>query len=315
MTLESNLSKIEHRQVSHEYYQENGYAVFRNLIPVAAIDRLLSLYQQEIIPSKYPFFRQSTNKYELNRLNEFGHVEQSFLDIHDYQRYSEFSNLAKEIYCGDSIQAALAQITGSHKFNLMQTMLFDANTETQPHQDWWYLDTVPNGNLTAAWIALEDIDQRAGRFYVMPKSIQHPDFHSDTPNLSHVEWLQKIGAYFKANQNDITAPDLKKGDVLFWNSKTVHGALPTSDRQFSRKSLTAHYIPSEYQFGNLFTTKDYIDYKNHNGVNYYRNQPDYSLTNKIKFGVKAFAYDRPFLLKMLRNIQSGLSTSNSNHNK
>jgi phytanoyl-CoA hydroxylase len=309
MTLESNLSKMEYSQSSHEYYQENGYAVFKNLIPVDAIDRLLSLYSKEIIPSQYPFFRQNTNKYELNRLNEFGHVEQSFLDIHDYQRYAEFSNLAKKIYCGDPIQNALKQITGSQEFNLMQTMLFDANTETQPHQDWWYLDTVPNGNLTAAWIALEDIDERAGRFYVMPKSIKHPDFHSDTPNLPHAEWLQRIGTYFKANQHDITAPALNKGDVLFWNSKTVHGALATSDRQFSRKSLTAHYIPSEYQFGNLFTTKDYISYKVYNRIKYYRNQPDYSLVNQVKFSIKALAYNNPFLLKLLRNIQSAIGTN------
>jgi phytanoyl-CoA hydroxylase len=315
MTLKSSIGKMEHSQSSQEYYQENGYAVFKNLIPVDSIDRLLSLYVKEIIPSNYPFFRQNTNKYELNRLNEFGHVEQSFLDIHDYQRYAEFSTLAKEIYCGVPIQDALKQITGSHKFNLMQTMLFDANTETQPHQDWWYLDTVPNGNLTAAWIALEDIDEKAGRFYVMPKSIHNPDFHSDTPNLSHAEWLQRIGTYFKANQQDITAPALEKGDVLFWNSKTVHGALPTSDRQCSRKSLTAHYIPSEYQFGNLFTTKDYITYKTYNGVEYYRNQPDYSLANKIKFGVKTFAYDNPLLLKLLRSIQSGLSVSTPKHDR
>jgi phytanoyl-CoA hydroxylase len=290
-----------------DYYLENGYFVARNLIRTDLIDRLLDLYAKEIVPSRYPFFRQSTNNYEANRLNEFGYVEQSFLDIHDYEKFPEFSNIAKEIYCGDSIQDALRQVTGSQHFNLMQTMLFDANTETQPHQDWWYLDTVPNGHLVAAWIALEDIDERAGRFYVMPKSIQNPDFHSDTSNLSHTEWLQRIKQFFEANQADIKAPELKKGDVLFWNSKTVHGALPTCDRSFSRKSLTAHYIPSEYQFGNLFTTKDYIAYKTYNGVQFYRNQPDYSLANQIKFGIKALAYDSPVALNLLRKVQAGIN--------
>lgn len=291
----------------HDYYQDNGYFVARNLIRTDLIDRLLELYAKEIVPSRYPFFRQSTNNYEPNRLNEFGHVEQSFLDIHDYEKFPEFSNIAKEIYCGDAIQDALRQVTGSQRFNLMQTMLFDANTETQPHQDWWYLDTVPNGHLVAAWIALEDIDERAGRFYVMPKSVQNPDFHSDTSNLPHSEWLQRIKNYFETNQADIKAPELKKGDVLFWNSKTVHGALPTCDRSFSRKSLTAHYIPSEYQFGNLFTTKDYIAYKTYNGVQFYRNQPDYSLANQIKFGIKALAYDSPVALNLLRKVQAGIS--------
>lgn len=295
-----------------DYYQEYGYSVFRNLIPANLIDRLLELYSTEIVPSRYPFFRQSTNQYEVNRLNDFGYVEQSFLDIHDYEKFADFSNIAKEIYCGDPLQDALRQITGSHSFNLMQTMLFDANTETQPHQDWWYLDTIPNGHLVAAWIALEDIDKQAGRFYVMPKSFKNPDFHSNTPNLSHSEWLERIRAYCEANQEDIKAPDLKKGDVLFWNSKTVHGALPTQERRFSRKSLTAHYIPSEYHFGNLFTTKDYINYKNYNGIKFYRNQPDYSLTNVVKTKIKNFAYDSPTLLKFMRKVQAGLEHINAN---
>lgn len=287
----------------NKYYQENGYIVFRNLISSDLIDRLLDLYNKTIVPSRHPFFRQSTNQYEVNRINEFGHVEQSFLDIHDYKNCPEFSNIAKEIYCSDSIQDALHQITGSRKFNLMQTMLFDANTETQPHQDWWYLDTVPNGHLIAAWIALEDIDERAGKFYVMPKSIKNPDFHSDTPNLSHSEWLKRIKIYFEENQDDVKAPDLKKGDVLFWNSKVIHGALPTQNHNYSRKSLTAHYIPSEYQFGNLFIKKDYIIYKMYNGVNFYRNQPDYSFINKMKTNIKILVYDSPIPLKIMRFIQ------------
>ena len=42
---------------------------------------------------------------------------------------------------------ALTEITGYRNHNLMQSMLFDANTTTPPHQDWWYLDTVPKGHL------------------------------------------------------------------------------------------------------------------------------------------------------------------------
>lgn len=285
------------------YYEENGYVVFRGLIPTELIDSLLEIYQRQLLPSDYPFFRQSTNKYEINQINQFGHVEQSFLDIHDYERYPEFSDAAKEIYCHDSMLDALQQITGEHSFNLMQTMLFDANTETQPHQDWWYLDTVPNGYLIAAWVALEDIHEKAGRFYVLPKSNQNPDFHSDEPNLSHSVWLSRIKAHFEVHQQEIHAPELWKGDVLFWNSKTIHGALPTLDPRYSRKSLTAHYIPAGYQFGNLFTTKDFISYKTYKGVKFYRNQPDYSFLNKLKFGIKTQVYDSPLLLKAIRSVQ------------
>lgn len=285
------------------YFKENGYVVSRNLIPTHLINQLLEIYSRNIVPSSYPFFRQSTNKYEINKLNEFGYVKQSFLDIHDYGKFPDFSIIAKEIYCSDFLLDALREITGSERFNLMQTMLFDANTETQPHQDWWYLDTVPNGHLVGAWIALEDIHEKAGRFYVLPKSNQNPDFHSDNPNLSHSEWIERIKKHVEAHKDRISAPALQKGDVLFWSSKTIHGALPTIDPRYSRKSLTAHYIPDGYQFGNLFTTKTYISYKEYKNVKFYRNQPDYSFLNNLQFGVKTRVYDSPSLLKVMRTLQ------------
>ncbi|RMF24130.1 MAG: phytanoyl-CoA dioxygenase family protein [Cyanobacteria bacterium J083] len=290
-----------------EYYRDNGYFVYRNLLPHDAIDNLLDLYNQKIIPAKYPFFRQDTNKYEPNQINKFGYVKQAFLDIHDYRDFPEFSTKAKDIFCSKLLQQALSQITGFTSFNLMQTMLFDANTATSPHQDWWYLDSISNGHLIAAWIALEDIKAKAGRFYVIPKTIK-VDLHSHMPNLPWLEWKKLMQQYFDEHRSDVYAPALNKGDVLFWNSRTIHGALPTQDPSFSRKSLTAHYLPSNLKFGNLFTTKDYIKYKTYKGVNYYKNQPDYSPLNKLKSQIKVAVYSKPRLLKAMRFIKTSFTT-------
>jgi phytanoyl-CoA hydroxylase len=270
------------------------------------IDRVVQRYLRDIVPSDYPFFRQNTNVYEPNKLTEHGYVKQSFLDIHDYGKFSEFSRYAREIFTSDAIRAALKSITGIDSFNLMQTMLFDANTETIPHQDWWYLDTVPNGHLLGAWIALEDIDERAGRFFVMPKSVT-VDRHSDTRDLAHSEWLKRIGQYVEEHRDQIAAPAMKKGDVLFWNSRTVHGSLATRDPRFSRKSLTAHYMPSHMTFGNLFTVKESIKYKTYNGMQFYRNQPDYSPVNKLKFKMKTSLYNSPAIMRNLRKVQKLLT--------
>jgi len=287
------------------YYEENGYFVCRGLISPDAIDQLVDRYRRDIVPTSYPFFRQNTNAYEPNRLTPHGYVKQSFLDIHDYARFPDFSRCARDIYTSQAVRDALRNITGFDSFNLMQTMLFDANTETQPHQDWWYLDSVPNGHLLAGWFALEDIDERAGRFYVLPRSVT-VDLHSDTPDLSHTEWLARVADYVKRHPEQVHAPALKKGDVLFWNSRTIHGALPTQDPRYSRKSLTAHYMPAALKFGNLFTVKEDLRYKTWNGMRFFRNQPDYSLANKLKFGLKNRVYDSPVLLKYLRKVQKML---------
>ena len=285
-----------------QYYETNGYCLFRDLIPGELIDRLVARYKQDIVPSDYPFFRQNTDAYEPNRLTPDGYVKQSFLDIHDYAEFPEFSKCARDIYTSQAMRDALMQATGYSSFNLMQTMLFDANTETVPHQDWWYLDSVPNGHLLGVWIALEDIDERAGRFYVIPRTFR-VDLHSDTPDLRHTQWMERVARYVDEHRAEIVAPALKKGDVLFWNSGTIHGALPTRDPSFSRKSLTAHYMPSHLKFGNLFVTKENIKYKTYNGMQFYRNQPDYSVMNKLKFQVKKSVYDSPALMRGVRKVQ------------
>ncbi len=288
------------------YYEENGYFICRNVIPAELIDRLTERYQQDVVKSNYPFFRQNTNVYEPNKLTAHGYVKQSFLDIHDYKKFPEFSRYARDIYTSQAMRDALKEVTGFKTFNLMQTMLFDANTETVPHQDWWYLDTVPNGNLLGAWFALEDIDARAGRFFVLPKSLR-VNLHGDTPGLPHSDWLVRIADYVAKHPEEVFAPALNKGDVLFWNSRTIHGALATQDPSFSRKSLTAHYMPSELTFGNLFVTKESVDYKTYNGMQFYRNQPDYSYFNKLKFGIKTSVYNSPKLIKGLRKVQKMIS--------
>lgn len=285
-----------------QYYEAHGYYLWRGLIGTGQIDALLAEYRAKVLPAKIPFFRQSSSRYERNRITPAGHVRQSFLDIHQFRHFPEFSHCAMEIYTSAAVREALRDVTGFASFNLMQTMLFDANTATWPHQDWWYLDSVPHGHLLAIWIALEDIDERAGRFYVLPGS-QSVDLHSGTPNLPHAEWVQRMRRYVEAHASEIYAPGMRRGDVLFWNSRTVHGSLPTKDPNFSRKSLTAHYLPSHLPFGNLFTQKDWIRYREYRGMNYYRNQPDYSLFNRVKYGIKASIYDSPRMMHELRKLQ------------
>ncbi|HEY4376983.1 MAG TPA: hypothetical protein VGM93_07480, partial [Acidimicrobiales bacterium] len=48
--------------------------------------------------------------------------------------------------------------------------------------------------------------------------------------------------------HEIHSPALAAGDVLLWSARTVHGSLPTSQPDRSRRSFTAHFIPDSTRF-------------------------------------------------------------------
>jgi phytanoyl-CoA hydroxylase len=123
--------------------------------------------------------------------------------------------------------------------------------------------------LLAGWFALEDIHEEAGRFYVLPKSHTLSFELSDDEKKMNSRYVKKLMSYVDSHQDEISAPALQKGDVLFWNSGTIHGALKTLNQKHSRKSLTGHYLPSQYQFGNLYRVDPkVVEYATHEGMNY-----------------------------------------------
>jgi phytanoyl-CoA hydroxylase len=282
-------------------YTKNGWVVIPGLVSDKKVENILKTYKEKILPSKSKFFRQNNSHYETNQLTNDGYVVQSFLDIHNYKKYPEFRQASLDIYFSKEMLDALSEVTGYSGHNLMQSMLFDANTATWPHQDWWYLDSIPNGHLLGAWIALEDIEEDAGRFYVL-SGTQKVVLHEK--GLPHTAWVERVKEYMNKHSELVVAPALKKGDVLFWNSGTIHGSFPTKAPKYSRKSLTAHYMPSELTFGNLFTSKPWVKYETYEGHKYFANQPEYSLKADVLSKIKLALYNNPTLLAFARKFQN-----------
>ena len=284
-----------------DQYCAHGYCVLRNVIPSWRIERLLDVYRTQVVPSDRLFFRQNSSRYTRNTLSPHGYVTEPFLDIHGYASIPDFSERALEIFFDDRLQEALRQVSGASSMNLVQSMMFDLNTASGAHQDSWYIDTVPSGHLVGAWIALEDIHEDAGRFFVVPDTTDVV-LHDD-PGLRHAEWRRRIKHYVDRHADRVVAPALRRGDVLLWNSRTIHGALPTRDPAWSRKSLTAHFIPSDMALGNLFKTKDFVRYNDFRGHLWFANQPEYSPKAAFLSAVKRALASHPHLLRVLRVFQ------------
>jgi phytanoyl-CoA hydroxylase len=293
-------------QNPRQYFDKNGYFIFKGLIKESDMNALQLEYENTIKPSKRPFFRQSTNRWEKNRFNEYGYAQSSFLDIHDYVNSPVFSEQARRLFCSPELRRALVAITGEQKHNLMQSMLFDQNTATPPHQDHYYLDSVPNGRLVAAWIALEDIEEKAGRFFVIPGSNKERFILTENEKISNHLYTSMIKNYVSQNKEKIFAPALKRGDAFFWHAYTVHGSLPTIDRLFSRKSLTAHYMPEQFEFGNMYNKSFSVQYGLFEGMKYRKNERIYSISNSLKYEVWNFLDKHPTMRKIVNQIKGEL---------
>jgi phytanoyl-CoA hydroxylase len=94
---------------------------------------------------------------------------------------------------------------------------------------------------------LEDIKPKAGRFFVIPKSHKiDMKRHGVANNVAthHDSYILSVLEEVKAKGIAPHAPALRKGSILLWNSKTVHGSLDTQDPSNARSSITVHAIPN-----------------------------------------------------------------------
>jgi phytanoyl-CoA hydroxylase len=137
---------------------------------------------------------------------------------------------------------------------IVQSMYFEGNSATWEHQDSYYLDSESIGEMSAAWIALENISAKAGRFFICPGSHKIKlDDHSLYNNIAenHEDYILSVVQKIRDENLEIRAPMLNQGDVLFWNALTIHGSLDSQDTDNSRSSITCHAIPNKKKFMQL----------------------------------------------------------------
>ncbi|AFY69917.1 Phytanoyl-CoA dioxygenase [Thalassoporum mexicanum PCC 7367] len=243
-----------------DYYDQHGYVVLRGIMPDEVCDRAIAAYKQQAKPYQGHLYRQtSSGDAEKNRFSDNGYLLNSILNVQDLgdPALAEFKQASLDVITHQHMYDAAQMILGELGI-IVQSMYFEGNPATWAHQDSYYLDASEIGRLTAAWIALEDIQPGAGRFYVYPGS-HKIDMAKNGGDFdiafSHERYKQLVINVIDKYKLECHAPALRKGDVLFWNSKTIHGSLQTAQPQFSRSSMTAHLIPSSTGFLQ-FQTRD-----------------------------------------------------------
>lgn len=273
------------------YYEENGYVIFEKIISPSICEKLRGLWNSEIKPYKGFIYRQATAKAEKHSKNANGWVMNPILNLQSinpslFRNFREFS--VESIFNNKSLTECFKSLLNETP-KIVQSMYFEGNSATWEHQDSYYLDSEKIGEMTAAWIALEDISASAGRFFICPRSHKiQLQKHGLENNIAqnHESYISSVVREIKDKNLDIKAPLLKQGDVLFWNALTIHGSLDSQDSINSRSSITCHAIPKSRKFLQLQTRKIDLPVENLDNSVLYRPKDLAKFKNKIIFLVE-----------------------------
>lgn len=252
------------------YYQEHGYVVARGVIPEALCDAARQAFSEEIRPFGGYIYRQASAVPETHKFSDHGYMLNSILNIQDLDRsrFPQFRAAALSVVTHPDLHRHFSTILGEPG-KIVQTMYFEGNPRTWAHQDTYYLDSVDIGRMAGAWIAVEDIHPGAGRFYIYPGS-HRIDMQKNGGDFdiafNHDRYKTLVLDVIKRHGLECRAPAMRKGDVLFWSSKTIHGSLETTRGERSRASFTAHAIPRSKGFLQFQSREKALRIRELNGV-------------------------------------------------
>ena len=230
-------------------YKEKGYIVIKKAIKNKLIDEYLDEIDNILDKRKFNHWHtQHTHVYKKLKRNSEGLLEDSLQNPHAYCWSKKLRKTITAIICNQNLEKYIQKLYSSNNsYGIWQSMYFDKTTGTLGHQDSYYLDTEERGGVVGCWFALEDIKEGAGPFYVIPKSHKDGLLYEESNDKgryqSHDSFVDVMKSYEKNNEEGITPLYVEKGDIVLWHSLLFHGALNSTDKNLSRKSLTAHYFP------------------------------------------------------------------------
>lgn len=165
------------------------------------------------------------------------------------------SALIREVTTNPKLIAILNFILGK-KVVPFQTINFVSGSQQLPHSDSIHMTTYPLGYLTAAWIALEDVNEENGPLCYYPGSHKLPYVLNDDyerggniltvgADSNYLKYEEKIGEVVRKENFAKKIFKAKKGDVLIWHANLIHGGEKILKEDSTRKSMVIHYFAED----------------------------------------------------------------------
>lgn len=162
------------------------------------------------------------------------------------------SRAVHEVAIAPRVLEALQALYG-RRARPFQTLNFAVGTEQRAHADTVHFNSRPAGFMCGVWVALEDIDERAGPVFYLPGTHRWPeltpaDWGAEPGSEHYDRYEAHIAARVAAEGIEPVPALLRKGEALLWAGNLLHGGAPRIDPQRTRHSQVTHYFFSSCEY-------------------------------------------------------------------
>ena len=224
------------------HYIDNGYVVFPKATDESVIDEYLALFETA--------WNAPPDRIFLHWKRQYLPMDRKFYD--EVTKVGEMHTCferAGELIFPRPVLRFLTQIYERPPV-AFQTMTMRKGSEEILHIDTGPLTLTEPMSMAASWLALEDVQPLSGEFQFIPGSHHLPELLLYGTDKGHSGDYQEYDKILKTTLGMCEKRGLetktfmaKKGDVLIWHADLMHGGAPIQDRQRTRKSLVAHFMP------------------------------------------------------------------------
>lgn len=257
-------------QIQKQYWTE-GFVIIRDVLDPGLIEGLVTGIDKQLVPYRgdLPRHLGVDTPLQPNRFTDDGLILNSVMNPHalDVPALAEFTAAFWRLVSSAELGRCLLSLAGQLDYQIFQGILFFVCLRTEAHIDSFSGDMWPRGGACTLWIPLEDVGDSSGPPFVFSyKQLSDlaMEFGVDSDVWDHANpnYLASC-RYADELKRLIAARDLKPtpilagpGDVVIWNSLTVHGSMPAPSPVRSRRSIQVLVRPSAGDPGSYRCSQD-----------------------------------------------------------
>ena len=220
-------------------YKQNGALVVRDIFKPWI--NVLREGFEKVLKNPGPHARENINKNENGRF---------FEDYCNWHRIPEFLRFVKESPAAQIV----AEATNSKSIQVFHDHIFvkdpDTNKPTPWHQDMPYY-CVDGEDTGSYWIPLDEVSKE-NTLKIILGSHKWSKLVQPTKWSNDKSWYKNETDFMdmpdiESIENEIMVPDLKLGDSILFNFKTVHGA-PGNNTKNQRRAFSMRFIGDDVRY-------------------------------------------------------------------